>query len=206
MSIIVNNISYSLNNNFLIKDLSFEITNGTFGVVEGISGIGKTTLLNLIAGLKKPLSGEIILNNKILSNDYEFVLPENRNIGYVFQDFALFPHINVKKNILFASKNKKSDFYLKVIKKLDLESHLQKMPHELSGGLMQRVAICRALLMEPSLLILDEPFSNLDYQNSINVQSILKEYISENKIPCLIVSHNTNLFNEFSELVRIELR
>ena len=206
MSIIVNNISYSLNNNFLIKDLSFEITNGTFGVVEGISGIGKTTLLNLIAGLKKPLSGEIILNNKILSNDYEFVLPENRNIGYVFQDFALFPHINVKKNILFASKNKKSDFYLKVIKKLNLESHLQKMPHELSGGLMQRVAICRALLMEPSLLILDEPFSNLDYENSINVQSILKEYISENKIPCLIVSHNTNLFNEFSELVRIELR
>ena len=206
MSIIVKNISYSLNNNFLIRDLSFEITNSTFGVVEGISGIGKTTLLNLIAGLKKPMSGEIILNNKILSNDYEFVLPENRNIGYVFQDFALFPHINVKKNILFASKNKKSDFYLKVIKKLDLESHLQKMPHELSGGLMQRVAICRALLMEPSLLILDEPFSNLDYENSINVQSILKEYISENKIPCLIVSHNTNLFNEFSELVRIELR
>ena len=206
MSIIVKNISYSLNNNFLIRDLSFEITNNTFGVVEGISGIGKTTLLNLIAGLKKPISGEIILNNKILSNDYEFVLPENRNIGYVFQDFALFPHINVKKNILFASKNKKSDFYLKVIKKLNLESHLQKMPHELSGGLMQRVAICRALLMEPSLLILDEPFSNLDYENSINVQSILKEYISENKIPCLIVSHNTNLFNEFSELVRIELR
>ena len=206
MSIIVKNISYSLNNNFLIKDLSFEITNSTFGVVEGISGIGKTTLLNLIAGLKKPMSGEIILNNKILSNDYDFVLPENRNIGYVFQDFALFPHINVKKNILFASKNKKSDFYLKVIKKLNLESHLQKMPHELSGGLMQRVAICRALLMEPSLLILDEPFSNLDYENSINVQSILKEYISENKIPCLIVSHNTNLFNEFSELLRIELR
>ena len=206
MSIIVKNISYSLNNNFLIKDLSFEITNSTFGVVEGISGIGKTTLLNLIAGLKKPMSGEIILNNKILSNDREFVLPENRNIGYVFQDFALFPHINVKKNILFASKNKKSNFYLKVIKKLNLESHLQKMPHELSGGLMQRVAICRALLMEPSLLILDEPFSNLDYENSINVQSILKEYISENKIPCLIVSHNTNLFNEFSELARIELR
>ena len=206
MSIIVKNISYSLNNNFLIKDLSFEITKSTFGVVEGISGIGKTTLLNLIAGLKKPMSGEIILNNKILSNDYEFVLPENRNIGYVFQDFALFPHINVKKNILFASKNKKSNFYLKVIKKLNLESHLQKMPHELSGGLMQRVAICRALLMEPSLLILDEPFSNLDYENSINVQSILKEYISENKIPCLIVSHNTNLFNEFSELLRIELR
>ena len=206
MGIIVKNISYSLNNNFLIKDLSFEVTNSNFGVIEGISGIGKTTLLNLIAGLKKPMSGEIILNNKILSNDYEFVLPENRNIGYVFQDFALFPHINVKKNILFASKNKNSDFYLKVIKKLNLESHLQKMPHELSGGLMQRVAICRALLMEPSLLILDEPFSNLDYENSINVQSILKEYISENKIPCLIVSHNTKLFDEFSELVRIELR
>ena len=206
MSIIVNNISYSLNNNFLIKDLSFEITNSTFGVVEGISGIGKTTLLNLIAGLKKPLSGEIILNNKILSNDYEFVLPENRNIGYVFQDFALFPHINVKKNILFASKNKKSNFYLKVIKKLNLESHLQKMPHELSGGLMQRVAICRALMMEPRLLILDEPFSNLDYNNSVNVKNILNQYISEKKIPCLVVSHDASLFNEFDKLERIKLR
>ena len=94
MGIVVKNLSYSLRNSLLIKDLSFEITNGSFGVVEGVSGIGKTTLLNVIAGLKEPQSGEIILNNKILSNDNEFVLPEERNIGYVFQDFALFPHIN----------------------------------------------------------------------------------------------------------------
>ena len=97
MSIVVKNISYSLKNNLLIKDLSFEIKNSGFGVIEGESGIGKTTLLNFIAGLKKPHAGEIILNNKILSSDNEFVLPEDRNIGYVFQDFALFPHINVKK-------------------------------------------------------------------------------------------------------------
>ena len=205
MSIVVKNISYSLNNNLLIKDLAFEIKNSTFGVIEGESGIGKTTLLNFIAGLKKPHSGEIILNNRILSNDIEFVLPEDRNIGYVFQDFALFPHINVKKNILFASKNKDSDFYLKITKILKLEGHLQKMPHELSGGLMQRVAICRALMMEPSLLILDEPFSNLDYENSVNVKSILSEYISEKNIPCLIVSHDTSLFDDFDILERIKL-
>ena len=205
MSIVVKNISYSLKNNLLIKDLSFEIKNSGFGVIEGESGIGKTTLLNFIAGLKKPHAGEIILNNKILSSDNEFVLPEDRNIGYVFQDFALFPHINVKKNILFASKNKDSDFYSKITEILKLESHLKKMPHELSGGLMQRVAICRALMMEPSLLILDEPFSNLDHDNSVNVKNILNQYILEKKIPCLIVSHDASLLNEFNTLERIKL-
>tara|TARA_B100000927_G_scaffold104955_1_gene84898 strand:+ start:378 stop:998 length:621 start_codon:yes stop_codon:yes gene_type:complete len=205
MSIVVKNISYSLNNNLLIKDLSFEIKNSGFGVIEGESGIGKTTLLNFIAGLKKPHAGEIILNNKILSSDNEFVLPEDRNIGYVFQDFALFPHINVKKNILFASKNKDSDFYSKITEILKLESHLKKMPHELSGGLMQRVAICRALMMEPSLLILDEPFSNLDHDNSVNVKNILNQYILEKKIPCLIVSHDASLLNEFNTLEKIKL-
>ena len=205
MSIVVKNISYSLKNNLLIKDLSFEIKNSAFGVIEGESGIGKTTLLNFIAGLKKPHAGEIILNNKILSSDNEFVLPEDRNIGYVFQDFALFPHINVKKNILFASKNKDSDFYSKITEILKLESHLKKMPHELSGGLMQRVAICRALMMEPSLLILDEPFSNLDHDNSVNVKNILNQYILEKKIPCLIVSHDASLLNEFNTLERIKL-
>ena len=205
MSIVVKNISYSLKNNLLIKDLSFEIKNSGFGVIEGESGIGKTTLLNFIAGLKKPHAGDIILNNKILSSDNEFVLPEDRNIGYVFQDFALFPHINVKKNILFASKNKDSDFYSKITEILKLESHLKKMPHELSGGLMQRVAICRALMMEPSLLILDEPFSNLDHDNSVNVKNILNQYILEKKIPCLIVSHDASLLNEFNTLERIKL-
>ena len=205
MSIVVKNISYSLKNNLLIKDLSFEIKNSGFGVIEGESGIGKTTLLNFIAGLKKPHAGEIILNNKILSSDNEFVLPEDRNIGYVFQDFALFPHINVKKNILFASKNKDSDFYSKITEILKLKSHLKKMPHELSGGLMQRVAICRALMMEPRLLILDEPFSNLDYDNSVNVKNILNQYILEKKIPCLIVSHDASLLNELNTLERIKL-
>jgi len=205
MSIVVKNISYSLKNNLLIKDLSFEVKNSGFGVIEGESGIGKTTLLNFIAGLKKPHAGEIILNNKILSNDDKFVVPEDRNIGYVFQDFALFPHINVKKNILFASKNKDSDFYSKITKILKLESHLKKMPHELSGGLMQRVAICRALMMEPSLLILDEPFSNLDHENSVNVKNILNQYISEKKIPCLVVSHDISLLNESETLERIKL-
>ena len=205
MSIVVKNISYSLKNNLLIKDLSFEIKNSGFGVIEGESGIGKTTLLNFIAGLKKPHAGEIILNNKILSSDNEFVLPEDRNIGYVFQDFALFPHINVKKNILFASKNKNYDFYLEITEILKLKNHLHKMPHELSGGLMQRVAICRALMMEPRLLILDEPFSNLDYDNSVNVKNILNQYILEKKIPCLIVSHDASLLNEFNTLERIKL-
>ena len=174
MGIVVKNLSYSLRNNLLIKDLSFEITNGSFGVVEGVSGIGKTTLLNFIAGLKVPQSGEIILNNKILSNDDEFVLPEKRNIGYVSQGIFLI-NDTIKENIHFGQKKKKLNEkrVYEVLKDVDLLNHTKNLKYKinsivgedginLSGGQRQRLGLARALYNNPKLLILDEAFSALD--------------------------------------------
>ena len=198
MSLVINKLSSSIDNKILFNEVSFKITNGNFGLLSGESGIGKSTLLNNIVGLNKPDFGEVILNKKVLSNEATFLPPEKRKIGFVFQDFALFPHINVTKNILFSETATENDLYFEVINELKLESHLLKKPHQLSGGLKQRVAIARALLMKPDLLLLDEPCSNLDTQNSDNVKSLLKEYVSSHKIPCLIVSHDTDMFEEIN--------
>ncbi len=198
MSLVINKLSSSIDNKILFNEVSFTITNGNFGLVSGESGIGKSTLLNNIAGLNKPDFGEVILNKKVLSNETTFLPPEKRKIGFVFQDFALFPHINVSKNILFSETATENDLYFEVISELKLESHLLKKPHQLSGGLKQRVAIARALLMKPDLLLLDEPCSNLDAQNSEKVKLLLKEYVSSQKIPCLIVSHDTDMFEEIN--------
>ena len=153
MSLVINKLSSSIDNKILFNEVSFIITNGNFGLLSGESGIGKSTLLNNIAGLNKPDFGEVILNKKVLSNETTFLPPEKRKIGFVFQDFALFPHINVSKNILFSETATQNDLYFEVISELKLESHLLKKPHQLSGGLKQRVAIARALLMKPDLLL-----------------------------------------------------
>ena len=198
MSLVINKLSSSIDNKILFNEVSFRISNGNFSLLTGESGIGKSTLLNNIAGLIKPDLGEVILNKKILSNENTFLPPEKRKIGFVFQDFALFPHINVSNNILFSETATENDLYFEVISELKLESHLLKKPHQLSGGLKQRVAIARALLMKPDLLLLDEPCSNLDAQNSDKVILLLKKYVSSQKIPCLIVSHDTDMFREIN--------
>ena len=198
MSISLKNIYISINDILIIKDLSLQVDGGEFCLIGGESGIGKTTLLNVVSGLKKPDQGEIFLNDKTLNSKNKFVLPEKRNIGYVFQDFALFPHINVYKNITFASENISKDLFSKTIEALKLEEHINKMPYQLSGGLQQRAAIARAIMMKPSLLLLDEPCSNLDAQNSDSVQSILSWYAKEFKVACLIVSHDFEMFNKIN--------
>ena len=129
MSISLKNIYISINDILIIKDLSLQVDGGEFCLIGGESGIGKTTLLNVVSGLKKPDQGEIFLNDKTLNSKNKFVLPEKRNIGYVFQDFALFPHINVYKNITFASENISKDLFSKTIEALKLEEHINKMPY-----------------------------------------------------------------------------
>ena len=195
MSINVKNLSFSFEKESIVKNLSFEVSNGTVGLIKGESGSGKSTLLNVVAGLKRPDSGSVICNNSIFNDNETFLAPENRKIGYVFQDFALFPHINAIKNITYAL-NKKFLFTEFVTLSLNLNKHLQKMPHELSGGQQQRIAIARALTMWPELLILDEPFSNLDKKNSINAQKLISKFVKDWEIPCLLVSHDDIDFHE----------
>ena len=198
MAFEVNNLSFSFNNSFHIENLSFKIAQSEVCLLKGASGSGKSTLLNIISGLKKPDNGNIILNNNVLNSENEFINPEKRNIGYVFQDFALFPHINAEKNIKYAMSISENVLFDRLSNELSLSSHLSKMPYELSGGQQQRVALARAILMKPNLLLLDEPFSNLDQKNISSAQDLIKNILNEFKIPCLLVSHNPSQLETLS--------
>ena len=204
MCIEVRNLNFSHDDNFLLKDLSFRVDNKEIGYIVGGSGSGKSSLFNIISGLKKPDSGEIICNKAYFNNSNTFVEPEKRNIGYVFQDFGLFPHINAKKNIMYAAE--KDEKYLsKLLDSLNLKDHKEKMPFELSGGQQQRVSIARAIMRNPSLLILDEPFSNLDIENTNNAINLVSHEINEMDIPCLIATHDYGQLEKFDNVQKIIL-
>ena len=197
MSIHINNLTFSHDDSTLLHDLSFSVGKNQIGFVSGSSGIGKSTLFNIIEGLILPENGKIMLDG-ILLNDKNFSLEtEKRKVGYVFQDFALFPHINVKKNIQYAISYEVSELFDELISKMGLLGLLDKMPHELSGGQQQRVALLRAILMKPKILLLDEPFSNLDKDNIIVAQKIISQIISLFDIPCLLISHDIQSTQNF---------
>ena len=205
MSLLVKNLDFSINGSLLIKNLNFEIEKNKVGLITGSSGIGKSTLLNILSGLLKPDFGSIICDDVILNDNNIFLEPENRNIGYVFQDFALFPHISAEKNMKYAISKNLRDFYDEVVNILKLNEHLKKMPFELSGGQKQRVSIARAILMKPSLLLLDEPFSNLDSQNIKSAQKLIVKVIEKLKIPCIVVTHDTNNLENLDISQKIDL-
>ena len=188
MNLIIKSLNFSYQSEEVFKDLNLNFNSGILNLVSGPSGSGKTTLLNLIAGLEKPSSGLIMLDDDIQSSNDKFIEPENRNIGFIFQDFALFPHLNVKQNIEF-SGNRNEELLNKLINKLSFANHLSKYPHELSGGQQQRVSIARALFSEPKILLMDEPISNQDKNNKTEVIKIISEFIKEKKIVCVLVSH-----------------
>ena len=197
MSIHINNLTFSHGNSTLLHDLSFSVEKNQIGFVSGSSGIGKSTLFNIIAGLILPEKGKIMLDDMLL-NDKNFSLKtEKRKVGYVFQDVALFPHINVKRNIQYAISSEVSELFDELISKLGLSELLDKMPHELSGGQQQRVALLRAIFMKPKILLLDEPFSNLDKDNIITAQKIISQIISLYNIPCLLISHEIQSTENF---------
>ena len=205
MCLEVKNLAFSFNKSLLVENLDFKIEKNEVGLVAGASGIGKSTLLNILSGLKNPDKGSIKCNDKIFNSENIFVEPEKRNIGYVFQDFALFPHINAEKNIKYALSKGFVDFYNEVVESLGLYDCIKKMPHELSGGQKQRVAIARSMLMKPSALLLDEPFSNLDSENVLYAQKLISNFIKDMQIPCILVTHDTNQLEFLNISKKIEL-
>lgn len=149
-----------------INDVSLTVNQGELLVLLGNSGCGKTTLLRLVAGLERPNDGEVLLDGELVADQNTFLPPEQRHIGMVFQDYALFPHMSIGQNVEFALKGVRgSARKQRVEDMLDLVGLAglgKRFPHQLSGGQQQRVALARALAPEPSVVLLDEPFSNLD--------------------------------------------
>ena len=149
-----------------VDGVSFTLQAGDIGVFIGPSGCGKTTLLRAVAGLERAQSGTISLAGQIVSSRAQHVAPESRRIGMVFQDFALFPHLNVANNVAFGlshlSASQRDSRVGEVLDLVGLNTSHKRFPHELSGGQQQRVALARALAPKPRLLLLDEPFSSLD--------------------------------------------
>ncbi len=200
MNLIIKSLDFSYQNEEVFKDLNLNFNSGVLNLVSGPSGSGKTTLLNLIAGLEKPSSGLIMLDNNIQSSIDKFVEPEKRNIGFVFQDFALFPHLNVKQNIEF-SENGNKELFNTLIDNLSIKNHLSKYPHELSGGQQQRASIARALYSEPKILLIDEPVSNQDKNNKIEIIKIISDFAKDREIVCILVSHE-----EINRIAQVETR
>ena len=189
MNLILKSLNFSYENEEVLKDINFNFQSGVLNIVSGESGVGKTSLLNLIAGLERPSSGSIVLDNITQADSNHFIEPEKRNIGFVFQDFALFPHMSIESNITFAGESD-NKFFNKLVRRMSLADHLKKYPHEISGGQQQRVSIARALFSKPKILLVDEPVSNQDKDNKTEIIKIISEFIKNQNIICIIVSHD----------------
>ncbi|OUQ89852.1 ABC transporter [Brevibacillus brevis] len=185
---------YASGNGSVIRDFSLQMEQGEVVGLLGNSGCGKSTLLRLIAGLESPKSGRIQIDGKVLVDQGQFVEPEQRGIGMIFQDYALFPHLTVEQNILFGlHRLSKADRIVRLKEMLalvQLEGYGKRYPHELSGGQQQRVAFARALAPRPAILLMDEPFSNLDAELKTKIRDDLKRMLRAAKMTSILVTHD----------------
>ena len=200
MGIVVKDLSFSYKKLSIIKNFSFEAKKKEIVLIKGRSGQCKSSLLNVVSGLKKPDSGTITCNNVVFNDEDIFLEPEKRNLGYVFQDFALFPHINAESNIKYAMSANDINLFDEAVNALNLKDHLKKMPHELSGGQQQRVAIARALCMEPKIMLFDEPTSALDPEM---IKEVLDAMVNLAKagMTMIVVTHEMGFAKEVADEV-----
>ncbi len=190
----IKDISYSINKNLILDNLNLNIFPEEIISIIGPSASGKSSLLRVIAGFDQINSGRIILNEKIVDDASTFIKPNDRNVGIIFQDLALFPHLNCEENILFGISNLEISERKSRLKKLstllDINNILEKFPHEISGGQQQRIAIARALAPKPELLLFDEPFSALDEELKDLLIADVKILLKTEKITSVFVTHN----------------
>ena len=176
------------------KDLNLNLLQGEIGCLLGSSGCGKSTVLRAICGFEPVKAGEIQLRHQIVSSLSTHLPPNQRRVGMVFQDFALFPHLSVLDNVAFGlshlSGTKKTALAREWLNRVALSDKASAYPHELSGGQQQRVALARAMAPEPDLILLDEPFSSLDIDLREQLASEMRELLKSNHITALLVTHD----------------
>jgi iron(III) transport system ATP-binding protein len=178
----------------IINSLGFEVDTGEIFALIGPSGAGKTTTLRLIAGFEQPFQGRIVFDGRVLEDLGVHVPPERRGIGFVFQDLALFPHLSVMENVTFGlnrlPKGRRKSRALEMLEAVRLEGMGHRRPHELSGGEQQRVALARAMAPSPRLVLLDEPFANLDPSLRDDVRAGVREILKSERMTAVLVTHD----------------
>ena len=178
----------------VLDNISFDVQEGELFTLLGASGCGKTTMLRLIAGFESLDTGKILLQDRILATPQQQMRPEERGVGFVFQDYALFPHLNVLHNITFGLKglNRKARYQraMELLDMMDMQGLEKRMPHQLSGGQQQRVALARSLAPGPRLLLMDEPFSNLDATLRAETREEVRNLLKEIGASAILVTHD----------------
>ena len=189
MSLHIKSLSFSYNEKVIFSEVNLKLDTGKIYHLKGANGEGKTSFLNLIAGLEKPQKGDISFGKIRFVGGSDFVPPNRRKVGYVFQELNLFPHLTNAQNINFAKPGLPKEEVNEIIAELNLIEHLQTYPHLISGGQQQRIAIARSLAAEPQILLMDEPFSNQDQENIDKISKIIVDAVYQKNLLVIVASH-----------------
>lgn len=205
--LVVNQLDVTLDSQSILKDINFQLAEGEILGLVGPSGCGKTTLLNTIAGFISQANGEIFLSDKPAITKESMLAPEKRQVGMIFQDYALFPHLTVEQNIAFGiskmSKQEQESRVQQLLSLLALDGLGKRFPHQLSGGQQQRVAIARAIAPKPKLLLLDEPLSNIDARLRQSLMLELRQLFKSQNITAIFVTHNKDEVFTFADKMAV---
>ena len=188
----IRDISRHFDGRAVVDQVSLQVRAGQVTCLLGPSGCGKTTTLRIIAGVERQTDGTVLVDGNVISDASTDTPPENRHIGLMFQDFALFPHLNVADNVAFGLTGRKSENQSRVQELLDrvgLKHLITAFPHELSGGEQQRVALARALAPRPRIMLMDEPFSGLDERLKDDIRDATLQILKDEKTAVLLVTH-----------------
>ncbi len=205
--LIIKDLAYQYNATQVLSELNLNVEQDEIVCLLGASGCGKTTTLKAIAGILQPEKGYMSIDSKVVNDSGLFVAPEKRNIGMMFQDYALFPHLTVNDNIAFGLSNMsialKRERVDEMLSLVILDGCAKRYPHQVSGGQQQRVAIARALAYKPSLLLLDEPFSNIDTQVRFELIADIRRIIKAQQVSAVFVTHSKEEAFAFADTLAV---